>query len=33
MRIDHAYLDKWASELGVVEELQFVRQQAAKREK
>jgi hypothetical protein len=31
--IDHAYLDKWASELGVAEELQLVRQQVAERER
>jgi hypothetical protein len=28
-KIDHAYLDAWASKLGVVEELQLIRQQAA----
>jgi hypothetical protein len=32
-KIDQAYLDEWASELGVAEELQLVRQQAAGREK
>jgi hypothetical protein len=32
-KIDHAHLDKWASELGVVEELQLVKQQAAERKK
>ena len=32
-KIDHTYLDKWASELGVVEELQLVRRQATVREK
>jgi len=31
--IDDTYLDKWASKLGVVEELQLVKQQAAEREK
>jgi hypothetical protein len=32
-KIDHTYLDKWASELGVTEELQSVRREAADREK
>jgi hypothetical protein len=32
-KIDHAHLDKWASHLGVAEELQLVRQQAGEREK
>ena len=32
-QIDHTYLDEWASELGVVEELRLVKQQAAGRER
>lgn len=31
-KIDDAHLDKWASELGVVEELHFVRRRAKERE-